>query len=113
MRMRIAVLALVFVCATALIAQNAPAKAPASGFDASALDKSVDPCVDSHSGEGTTFRVDLNLGNTSGELQSKPAYIWLCPQCAQVLNPTIEVVGSTVKVRLSFRHECPPSTRVN
>jgi putative endopeptidase len=44
--MRIAVVALLVVCAAALVAQNAPAKAPASGFDASALDKSVDPCTD-------------------------------------------------------------------
>ncbi len=66
-----------------------------------------------HSGQGTTFRFDLNLGNKSGESQSKTAYIWLCPRCAQVLNPTIEVTGNTVRVRLSARHECPPSARMN
>ncbi len=44
--MRLTVVALVAICAAALMAQNTPAKAAASGFDASALDKSVDPCVD-------------------------------------------------------------------
>lgn len=66
-----------------------------------------------HRGEGTAFRFDLDLGNARGELQSKTAYIWLCPRCAQVLNPTIEVEGNTVRVRLSTRHECPVSARVN
>jgi putative endopeptidase len=45
MRLKITVLAVVVFCAAALVAQNAPAT-PASGFDASALDKSVDPCTD-------------------------------------------------------------------
>ncbi len=65
------------------------------------------------SGEGTAFRVDLDLGNSSGKSQSKTAYIWLCPRCTQVLSPTIEVAGNTVRIRLSSRHECPPSSRMN
>ncbi len=45
MRLKFAVVAVAILCAVSAVAQNAPA-APPSGFEASAVDKSVDPCVD-------------------------------------------------------------------
>jgi hypothetical protein len=54
-----------------------------------------------HHHEGKLFRVDIDLSNKSGENEYKTDYIWLCSRCAQEMHPTVEVVGNTIKVRLS------------
>jgi hypothetical protein len=65
-----------------------------------------------HYGQGTIFRVDLDLANAAGEKELKKTFLWLCPRCSQVMSPTVEVTGNTVKVRLT-RHVCQPATTIN
>lgn len=51
--------------------------------------------------EGKLFRLDLDLGNKSGGNERKTEYIWLCPSCANVMHPKVEVTGNTVILRLT------------
>ncbi len=52
--------------------------------------------------EGKLFRLDLDIGNTAGEIQHETTYIWLCSRCAARMIPKVSVTGNTVFVRLGL-----------
>ena len=60
-----------------------------------------------HHDEGKLFRLDFDLGSRTGAGEHRTEYMWLCPDCAQRMHPTVEVVGNTVKVRLSKNDALP------
>jgi hypothetical protein len=51
--------------------------------------------------EGKLFRLDLELGSLAGEDEHKTEYLWLCPRCAQLMYPRVEVKGDTIRILLS------------
>ncbi len=55
--------------------------------------------------EGTIFRLDIELGDTSGHNSSKTSYIWLCSHCSSWLTPTVQVSDDAVRLRLAPRDE--------
>ncbi len=67
----------------------------------------IGKCVNSwcpatrHRHEGKLFRLDIDLGNKAGGSELKTEYIWLCARCAREMHPEVEVVGDTVRLRLS------------
>jgi hypothetical protein len=50
---------------------------------------------------GKLYRLDINLGKTTGGTERKTEYIWLCPRCAEVMRPKVDVAGDTVTLRLT------------
>lgn len=58
-------------------------------------------CANSSRQNGKLFRLDIDIGSTSGASKQKTAYIWLCDACAQKMHPTVEVIDNTVRVRLA------------
>jgi hypothetical protein len=62
-----------------------------------------------HHHEGKLFRLDLDLGSTTGCDECRTEYLWLCPDCAQLMHPRVEVNGNTVTVRLSKNDTLPPT----
>ena len=51
--------------------------------------------------EGKLFRIDINIGSNSGSSEErKTEYIWLCGRCARTLNPSIDVAGNVLTVKL-------------
>ncbi len=54
---------------------------------------------------GTLFRLDLGIGNATGETQRETAYVWLCSSCARKLRPKVSTAGGRILVCLaSIRH---------
>lgn len=51
--------------------------------------------------EGKLFRLDLDIGNMAGGDVYETEYVWLCPRCAELMRPKVEVVGNTVTLRLT------------
>jgi hypothetical protein len=51
--------------------------------------------------EGKMFRLDIELGNKSGEDERQTEYVWLCACCAQQMHPTVDVSEDTITLRLS------------
>ena len=51
--------------------------------------------------EGKMFRLDIDLGSTTGEDERKTEYIWLCTSCAEVMHPEVEVTEDSVVLRLT------------
>jgi hypothetical protein len=58
--------------------------------------------------EGKFFRFDLDVGNTAGKFRSRTMYLWLCPRCARLLKPRVEVAGDTITLLLASARR-PPS----
>ena len=59
--------------------------------------------------EGKLFRIDIDIGSNSGSDERKTEYIWLCGRCARTLNPSIDVAGNVLTVRLLATGDaCPP-----
>lgn len=51
---------------------------------------------------GRLFRLDLDIGSKSGAKgERKVEYLWLCTDCAQVMQPKVEVRGDTVTLKLT------------
>jgi hypothetical protein len=61
--------------------------------------------------EGKLFRLDIEIGNADGTCGTKTAFVWLCGQCSQAMNPKIEVAGNTVKVLLAAHPVMPVAAR--
>jgi hypothetical protein len=51
--------------------------------------------------EGKMFRLDIELGNKSGEDERQTEYVWLCACCAQQMHPEVVVTGDTITLQLS------------
>jgi hypothetical protein len=56
--------------------------------------------------EGKLFRIDIDIGSNSGSEERKTEYIWLCGRCARTLNPTINVAGNVLTVKLLATEDC-------
>ena len=51
--------------------------------------------------EGKLFRLDIDLGSTTGGNERKTEYIWLCASCSQIMHPEVEVTENSVLLRLT------------
>lgn len=51
------------------------------------------------------YRLDIDLGDTSGRNLTKTTYIWLCPRCSSLMTPVVQVSHDTVRLRLEPRDE--------
>lgn len=68
--------------------------------------------------DGRLFRLDLDIGNSAGEIQRKTMYIWLCSRCARQMSPKVTVKRNSVLIGLALTcHKATgsdlPARRVN
>jgi hypothetical protein len=61
--------------------------------------------VPRHQDEGKLFRIDIEIGHTTSNDQTKTktktTFVWLCDRCARRMNPKVQVAGDTVRVLLA------------